>query len=92
MKEILPKEKEPEPEVTEIDDSASVQKKSRLDTDDDTTTMPDDGKMWSQPLAETRETTRSVGFCLYIQYLFISILEKTNSKNIFKHYSSKLYI
>ncbi|CAF5218467.1 unnamed protein product, partial [Rotaria magnacalcarata] len=52
VKEIVPKEKESEPEVTEIDESASVQKKSRLDTDDDTTTIPDDGKMWSQPLAE----------------------------------------
>ncbi|CAF4387191.1 unnamed protein product, partial [Rotaria magnacalcarata] len=57
-------------EVTEIDESASVQKKSRLDTDDDTTTIPDDGKMWSQPLAEARETTREDEFEEYLQTLF----------------------
>ncbi|CAF1471859.1 unnamed protein product [Rotaria magnacalcarata] len=70
VKEIVPKEKESEPEVTEIDESASVQKKSRLDTDDDTTTIPDDGKMWSQPLAEARETTREDEFEEYLQTLF----------------------
>ncbi len=60
MKEFLPKS---EPEVTEITEiSSSVQKKSRLDDDDDDTTIPDDGHLWSKPLAEARETTRLIFF------------------------------
>ena len=36
----------------------SVPKKSRLDDDNETTTIPDDGQIWSKSLADTRETTR----------------------------------
>jgi hypothetical protein len=66
VKEVLPKPKESDNEITEITEpSSSVQKKSRLD-DDDTVTLADDGKIWSKPLAETRETTRLEIFLLYL--------------------------
>jgi hypothetical protein len=57
VKEVLPKSNEPVPEVPE----PSVQKKSRLDDDDnDGNTLADDGQIWSKPLAETREATRLI--------------------------------
>ena len=68
MKEFVPKPKESDNEITEIPEpssSSSVQKKSRLD-DDDTVTLADDGKIWSKPLAETRETTRLEILLLYL--------------------------
>ncbi len=85
MKEVLPKSNEPVPEVPE----PSVQKKSRLDDDEDNT-LADDGQIWSKPLAETREATRLISSYSSI-FFFISFfyLEKTNSTNIFKHYFSK---
>jgi len=64
VKEILPKSKESDNEVTEIIESSSVQKKSRLD-DDDTSTIVDDGQIWSKPLTETRETTRLIYIFLF---------------------------
>jgi len=71
VKEVVPKSKEPDTEITEVTEpsSSSVQKKSRLD-DDDTITMPDDGQIWSKPLPETRETTREDEFEEYLQTLF----------------------
>ncbi|CAF5011528.1 unnamed protein product, partial [Rotaria sp. Silwood1] len=69
VKEVIPKVKEEESEVTEIDES-TVQKKSRLDNDNDQTTIQDDGQIWSKPLAETRETTREDEFEEYLQTLF----------------------
>ncbi|CAF3236195.1 unnamed protein product, partial [Rotaria sp. Silwood2] len=70
VKEVVPKTEEADSEVTEIVESTSVQKKSRLDNDDDETTILDDGKIWSKPLAETRETTREDEFEEYLQTLF----------------------
>ncbi len=67
----MPKSKESDTEVTEITESSSssVHKKSRLDDDDDTTTIiQDDGKIWSKPLGETRETTRLI---FYFNLIFI---------------------
>ena len=58
VKEVLPKAIQPDSEVTEIAEPSSTQKKSRLDTDDDSATLADDGQIWSKPLPETRETTR----------------------------------
>jgi hypothetical protein len=75
VKEVIPKTKEADTEVTEIIEpsSLSVQKKSRLD-DDDTVTLTDDGRIWSKPLAEARETTRLIYFFLiFILFLFNSI-------------------
>ncbi|CAF3791358.1 unnamed protein product [Rotaria sp. Silwood1] len=69
VKEVIPKVKEEESEITEIDES-TVQKKSRLDNDNDQTTIQDDGQIWSKPLAETRETTREDEFEEYLQTLF----------------------
>ncbi|UJR09572.1 hypothetical protein I4U23_013807 [Adineta vaga] len=72
-KEVVPKEKESESEVTEMTEpSSSVQKKSRLDNDDDDDTiiLQDDGQIWSKPLPETREATREDEFDEYLQTLF----------------------
>lgn len=64
---MVPKSKEPDTEVIEIpESSSSVQKKSRLDTDDDDQiTIQDDGQIWSKPLTETRETTRLIYFFIF---------------------------
>jgi hypothetical protein len=92
VKEVVPKSTEPDNDVTEITEpssSSSVQKKSRLD-DDGTITLTDDGKIWSKPLAEARETTR-LRFSSSIYLIFIQFYsERTNSKNIFKHYFFKM--
>lgn len=75
MKEVVPKAKEPESESSQVEESIteverSTQKKSRLDTDDDMITIPDDGKLWSKPLPEARETTRLVTLVIFC-YHFI---------------------
>ncbi|CAF1552253.1 unnamed protein product [Adineta steineri] len=47
------------------------QQESRLDDDDENpSTLPDDGQIWSKPLAETREATREDEFDEYLQTLF----------------------
>jgi hypothetical protein len=61
VKEVLPKSNEPVLEVPE----PSVQKKSRLDDDDEDNTIRDDGQIWSKPLAEARETTRLISLLLF---------------------------
>lgn len=66
VKEILPKSAEPTPDVIEV----SEPKKSRLDDDDDEKTLPDDGRIWSKPLAEARENNREDEFDEYLQNLF----------------------
>ncbi|CAF1292674.1 unnamed protein product [Adineta steineri] len=69
VKEVVPKQQEVENEITES--SSSVQKKSRLDDDDENpSTLRDDGQIWSKPLAETREATREDEFDEYLQTLF----------------------
>ena len=70
MKEVLPKPIEPVPEEVP---EPSVQKKSRLDDDEDPNTIPDDGQIWSKPLAETREATRFV-FFIYSDLLNICFI------------------
>lgn len=87
LKEFVPKEKTEVTEITEPTES-SVQKKSRLDTDDsDITTIADDGQMWSKPLAEARETTRLIFMILFL-FIFISFLFREDE---FEEYLQTLF-
>ena len=76
VKEVVAKPKESDDDVTELNESSSVQKKSRLDTDDDdlAPTLGDDGKIWSKPLPETRDTSRYVAspsFFIHLSFSFV---------------------
>ncbi len=72
VKEVIPKSEDPDIiEITEPS-SSTVQKKSRLDDDD--TTIPDDGQIWSKPLGETRETTRLIKIFFLSRFYFSKIL------------------
>ena len=74
VKEAVAKPKESDDDVTELNESSSVQKKSRLDTDDDlAANLGDDGKIWSKPLPETRDTSRCVT-CLCLLFIARSLL------------------